>query len=260
MRVTVFGLGEAGSVFAEGLAAAGADVSGYDPAGVATPTGVARHGNPVDAVAGADVVLALTASTDAEVALTQALAEIPAAALYADLSTSAPARKRQLAAIAAGRGLDFVDVALMAIVPTNGLATPALASGPGADRYAREMATFGVPVAAVGERAGDAATRKLLRSVMMKGLAAVVIEAMRAGDAADLSDWLWSNLVDEITAADGTMLARLVAGTGVHAGRRLHEMEACRALLEELDVDPLMTRSTIESLRRVLTDGVPRTR
>ncbi|MGD9703453.1 MAG: DUF1932 domain-containing protein [Acidimicrobiia bacterium] len=257
MRVTVFGLGEAGSLFAAGLVAAGARVDGYDPAPVETPEGVTRWADPVSAVTGAELVFALTASADAEVALTQALGAIPASALYADLSTSAPVLKRRLAAIAAGRGLEFVDIALMAIVPTHGLRTPALASGTGADRYVRTMTSFGVLVEAVGERPGDAATRKLLRSVMMKGLAALVIEAMRAADAAELSDWLWSNLVEEITAADGKMLARLVTGTGAHAERRLHEMEACQALLEGLGVDPVMTRSTVESLRRVPSEGLP---
>jgi Domain of unknown function (DUF1932) len=92
---------------------------------------------------------------------------------------------------------------------------------------------------------------------MMKGLAALVIEAMRAAEVAGLPEWLWGNLVDEITAADGAMLARLVRGTGTHSVRRLHEMEACQALLEELGVEPVMTRSTVENLRRVPAEGVP---
>ena len=257
MRATVFGLGEAGSLFAAGLVAAGVEVAGYDPAPVVTPAGLTRFADPETAVADAELVLALTASADAEVALSQALEAIPGSALYADLATAAPALKRRLAAIAAGRGLEFVDIALLAIVPGRGLRTPALASGPGADRYVRTMTSFGVPVEAVGEQAGDASMRKLLRSVMMKGLASVVIEAMRAADAADLSEWLWSNLADEITAADEKMLARLVTGTGIHAERRLHEMEACQSLLEELGVDPVMTRSTVESLRRAQREGVP---
>jgi hypothetical protein len=39
--------------------------------------------------------------------------------------------------------------------------------------------------------------------------------------------------------------------------RRLHEMEACQSLLESLGVDPVMTRSTVETLRRVPSEGVP---
>jgi len=257
MRVAMFGLGEAGTLFALDLIKAGVDVTGFDPAPVATPSGVTRFADPASAVRDADLVIALTASADAVGAVNQALAEIPATALYADLSTSSPAVKQELARIAAGRELEFVDVALMAVVPGRGLRTPALAAGTGAHRYVATMSPLGVPVEAVGERAGDAALRKLLRSVMMKGLAALVIEAMRAAESAGLSEWLWGNLVEEITAADEALLARLVNGTQPHARRRLHEMEACEALLGELGIDAVMTRSTVETLRRIPNELLP---
>jgi 3-hydroxyisobutyrate dehydrogenase-like beta-hydroxyacid dehydrogenase len=257
VQIVMFGLGEAGSLFAADLVAAGVDVHGYDPAPVATPAGVTRHGDPSSAVAGADVVLALTPQADALTAITQAIDTIPSGALYADLSTSAATVKRSLAEVAASRGLAFADVALLSLVPGNGMRALALASGTGADRYVATMAPLGVPVTAIGDVAGDAATRKLLRSVMMKGLAALVVEAMRAADAAGLSEWLWGNLVDEITSADEALLARLVRGTGTHSLRRLHEMEACEAQLLSLGIDPVMTRSTVESLRRIPVEGVP---
>jgi 3-hydroxyisobutyrate dehydrogenase-like beta-hydroxyacid dehydrogenase len=257
MIVAVFGLGEAGSLFAADLAAAGARVIGFDPAAVETPQGVERVEDPAQAVAGADLVIALTAAADAPQALGQALASIPPRAVYADLSTAAAASKQSLAATAASRGLRFADVALMAIVPGNGVCTPSLASGSGAVAYRDMVTALGGRVDAISTRAGDAATRKLLRSVFMKGLAAVVIEAMTAADAAGQAQWLWGNVVDEITAAGRPMLTRMVEGTGPHAARRLHEMEACRQLLAELGVDPVMTTSTVESLRRVVHDGVP---
>ena len=257
LTIGVFGLGEAGSRFAGDLAAAGQTVVGYDPANVAWPPGVHRAATAADAVGSADLVLALTAASDALTALRQAVTSIRPGTVYADLATGSARMKQELAAVAREHKLLFVDVALMAVVPGNGLRTPALASGEGADRYVQIMSTFGVDITSVGPEAGDAATRKLLRSVFMKGLAAVVIEAMRAGEAAGQADWLWSNIVDEITDAGAPLLSRLVRGTGPHAQRRLHEMEASAALLEELGVDPLMTRSTVESLKRVIRDGLP---
>jgi 3-hydroxyisobutyrate dehydrogenase-like beta-hydroxyacid dehydrogenase len=258
MRFTVFGLGEAGSLIAADLAAAGQAVRGYDPADVTTPPGVERCDDPRVAVAEADVVLALTASADAPTAIRQALDEIPATAVYADVSTSSAAVKRMLGELAAARGLGFADVALMSIVPGNGLRTPALASGPAAAALEAVLAPLGMPIEAVGEQPGDAATRKLLRSVVIKGLAALLIEAMNAADAAGFADETWQNLVAQFTAADGIFLRRMIEGTAPHAVRRLHEMEAAAELLADLGVDPVMTRSTIESLRRVPTDGLPR--
>jgi len=257
VNVAVFGLGEAGSRFAADLAGLGVTVVGFDPAGVATPSGVQRVDDPARAVAGAQLVIALTAAADAPQALAQALSAIPGDAVYADLSTAGADLKRSLAATAADREMPFADVALMAMVPGHGLHTPSLASGSGAAAYRALLAAVGVTVEAISDQAGDAATRKLLRSAFMKGLAAVVIEAMAAAEAAGQQQWLWDNLVEEVTAAGEPWLSRLVSGTGPHAQRRLHEMEASVALLTELGIDPLMTRSTVESLRRVVRDGVP---
>jgi 3-hydroxyisobutyrate dehydrogenase-like beta-hydroxyacid dehydrogenase len=256
-NIAIFGLGEAGSLIGADLAAAGFAVSGYDPAPVATPSGVTRFDDPAQAVRHADAVLAITAQADAVTAARQALGDIPATALYADLSTASAGLKRRLAEILASHGIEFADIALMATVPGKGLRTPALASGAGAQRFVSMFAPAGMPVEAIGADPGAAATRKLLRSVMMKGLAAVVIESLRAGDRAGCADWLWRNLADEITGADAALLARLVRGTGTHAKRRLHEMEASAALLAELGVDPIMTRATVESLRRVRAEGIP---
>jgi 3-hydroxyisobutyrate dehydrogenase-like beta-hydroxyacid dehydrogenase len=257
MRVTVFGLGEAGARFAGDLTTAGIDVHGFDPAPVTTPPGVIRHDDPTVAVDDTAMILALTAAADASTALTQAIEKIAPGTLYADLSTAAAGLKQELAATAGEHGLLFADVALMTIVAVNGLQTPAIASGPGAARYAELLGGLGAPVEAIGDLAGMAATRKLLRSVVIKGLAALLIEAMRAGEAAGQAEWLWDNLVEEFRAAGAPFLARMVHGTGPHAARRLHEMEASAALLAELGVDPLMTRSTVESLRRIAEEGLP---
>ena len=257
LKIAVFGLGEAGGLISADLVNAGVHVTGFDPAAVPSPPGVTRVARAVDAVDGADVILAITAEADALEAINQALPAIQPATAYADLSTSSPGLKSQLAEVARWRNFDFIDVALMAMVPGNGLRTPALASGPGAQRFVSTFSPLGMPVEAISDVAGDAATRKLLRSVMMKGLAAVVIEAMRGGHAAGCADWLWQNLADQLTVADEATLRRLVVGTGIHARRRLHEMQASLSLLQELGVDSVMTQSTVESHKQVLEHGVP---
>jgi 3-hydroxyisobutyrate dehydrogenase-like beta-hydroxyacid dehydrogenase len=252
-RVCVFGLGEAGSLIAGDLAAAGVEVRGYDPAEVGTPDGVARSADPGAAVRGAEVVLAVTAAADAPAALAQALRDVPAGAVYADLSTASAGLKRQLAATAATAGLSFADVALMAPVPGNGLRTRALASGPAAAAFVAALAPLGMPVEDAGAEAGLAATRKLLRSVVMKGLAALIIESLEAAEAAGLAAETWDTVVAQLTAADEALVRRLVAGTGRHAVRRTHEMEATVELLTELGVEPTMTRATAIHLRRIAT-------
>jgi 3-hydroxyisobutyrate dehydrogenase-like beta-hydroxyacid dehydrogenase len=256
-KIALFGLGEAGSLVAIDMQKAGLNITAYDPKNVATPAGVDRVQTPSEAVTDADVVVALTAGDDALDALEQAITDIPSTALYADFSTNSATAKLAMADRAADHGLDFVDVALMTVVPGKGLRTPVTISGTGAARFEEIFTSLEMPVNRLDADAGEAATRKLLRSVMMKGLAAVIIESMRAGEAAGCSDWLWQNLSDEIAQADHTLIARLVTGTQPHAHRRLHEMECSAKLLMDLDIKPTMTQATIDSLKAVIDSGLP---
>lgn len=251
MRVTVFGLGEAGSLIASDLARAGAEVHGYDPADVPTPDGVIRHDNPDTAVEGARFVLAVTAAVDAGEALTQAANAMAANTVYADLSTAAPGLKAELAGEADTYGLVFADVALMSTVPGSGLATYALVSGPGATQYAEFVNDMGGDVEVVGESPGEAAARKLLRSVVAKGLTVLLMESLEAARAHGDAEWIWTHLVELITDADEALLIRLIEGTPQHIERRIVEMDAARAFLESLGVEPTMTAATAETLRRL---------
>ncbi|MEE8406255.1 MAG: DUF1932 domain-containing protein [Acidimicrobiia bacterium] len=249
--ITIFGLGEAGSLIAADLAANGAEVHGFDPAGVPTPPGITRHDSPAGAVRGASLIMAITAAADAQAAIAQAWDRISRGTVYADLSTAPPAFKQDLSDTATLRGLPFVDVALMAGVPGRGIATPSLASGSGARLYATVISGLGGDVEVLGENPGDAATRKLLRSVVMKGLASAVFEGLEGATRLGLEDWFWDHIVDQVERADGKLLERLVKGTTLHADRRSIEMDSAAALLESVGIDPIMSRATARQIRVV---------
>ena len=67
-----------------------------------------------------------------------------------------------------------------------------------------------------------AATRKLLRSVFMKGLAAAALESLHAARAAECEPWLRAELAS-VLRADASLLDRLVEGSARHAARRVEE-------------------------------------
>lgn len=263
IKIAIFGLGEAGSLIGSDMAIAAKangtalQLSGFDPASVEAPDGIVRMPTATQAVADADFVLSFTGSLDAKIALDQAIEVIPRSAVYADFASASAGLKRELANKADNAGFKFCDVALMAMVPGNGIRTPAMFAGNGAAELKDLLGSFGMPIDIVSEHAGDAAERKLLRSVVIKGLAGLLIEALEGAYKADCQQWLWKNLVDEFTAMDQNMLQRLVQGTGVHAERRFHEMEASALQLTELGVEPLMTNSTVANLDKVKRLGVP---
>jgi 3-hydroxyisobutyrate dehydrogenase-like beta-hydroxyacid dehydrogenase len=237
VRIAVLGLGEAGSEIARDLVSAGADVRGYDPK-VSPPDGVAPRENEAAAVADADVVLSVNSSHDAMTALVHALPELRPGTIWADLNTASPGLKAALADAAAPRQVKVVDVALMSAVPGRGLRTPMLVSGEGAAGYAEVLAGFGLTVAVQPGPAGAAISRKLLRSVFWKGVAAAVVEALTAADAAGCGDWLRDNIRAELAGFDETTVDELVDSSHKHARRRADEMSAATEQLRELGVEP----------------------
>ena len=246
----VLGLGEAGGRLAADLVAAGVEVRGYDPVSLAEPAGVARMSDPEAAVASCDIVLSVNSA-----AVARAVAEAVRPALrpdsvFADLNTASPGLKRELASLVGDAA--FADVALLGPVPARGLRTPALASGTGARPFAEALAPLGMPVEVVSAEAGDAAARKLLRSVFMKGLAASAIESLDAAAAAGQEGWVEA----EIAAVIGTeLLQRLVDGSRAHSVRRVDEMEAASELLVELGVDPQIARASAAVLARLAVEA-----
>jgi 3-hydroxyisobutyrate dehydrogenase-like beta-hydroxyacid dehydrogenase len=256
LRIAVLGLGEAGSVLAAGLAAA-ADVHGFDPRVQPSLPGVTLAASAAEAVAEAPVVLAVTAAQDAGQALGSAAAALGPGALYADLATSGPKHKRELAELAAAHGVRFVDVALVSPVLARGVRTPALASGEAAEELAALLNPLGMDVVAIGGEPGQAAAQKLLRSVLLKGMAALLVETLRAAEAAGVEQWLWRNVVEQLSSADEAFAVRLLEGTARHAERRVHEMDAVVELLEELGQQPVMSPATRDVLASVARLGVP---
>jgi 3-hydroxyisobutyrate dehydrogenase-like beta-hydroxyacid dehydrogenase len=243
MEVAVLGLGEAGARIAADLVAAGCDVRAWDP--MRQPAGIPNAASDLEAVGGADVVLSLTTAAFALEAATRVAGELRSDALYADLNTSAPQHKRELAD---ALPVQFADVALIGAVPSFGLAIPALASGAGAERFADLFRPLGMPVEVVGPRPGDAAGLKLLRSVFMKGIAAAAIEALEAARAAGVEDRVRADIVGVLGEP---LLERLLSGSRTHAARRVDEMQAAAAYAAELGVEPRIASAAAEWLAQL---------
>lgn len=255
LTVALLGLGEAGSALAGDLVAAGVFVRGFDPAAGHDVPGVHRAGDAGAAVDGSDVVLSVTAASAALAAAGDAAGRLREGQVFADLNASGAALKRAVAEVIAPTGALFADVAVMGVVPRDGLRTPALVSGPGAEAFAQRLRPLGMPVEVLGDEPGAAAARKLLRSVFMKGLAASCIESLRAARAAGCEDWMRDEIAAVLTAADAALLERLVTGSARHATRRIGEVRDARELLAELGVAPRVTEAAGGWLAQLESEG-----
>ncbi|MBB3049542.1 RraA family protein [Prauserella isguenensis] len=240
MRIAVLGLGEAGAIYAAGFVAAGATVIGFDPCDVPTPQGVSRAASAREAVNDVDLVVSLVTAAHAVAVAEEVTPKLEARSVYADLNAASPECKRNVAAALGSASEQFADVAVIGSVPRFGAATALLVSGPGSDAAATMFRTLGAPVEAIGGQPGAASRRKILRTVFMKGLGAVIAEAMDAGSAAGETEWVRTQIADALVGGEQA-LDRLDNGTRKHALRRSHETEAAAELLATLGVAPLAT-------------------
>jgi 3-hydroxyisobutyrate dehydrogenase-like beta-hydroxyacid dehydrogenase len=233
-NTAVIGLGEAGGLYARGLRDAGYTVSGFDPFTRLDEAGIRQEQDLAAAVADADLVVSLVGARAAEGVAREALGAMRAGAVFADLNTGSPELKRRLEEAGGTHGVLVADVAVLAPVPRAGVRTPLMVSGSGAARFTELFAGSAAPVESIGGAAGDAAARKLVRSVFMKGLAAVILESVGAAEAAGCEQWLREQIADEFSGDAPALVQRLIDGSRQHAGRRAHEVEDARDYLETL--------------------------
>jgi 3-hydroxyisobutyrate dehydrogenase-like beta-hydroxyacid dehydrogenase len=245
LRVGILGIGEAGSRIAGDLVALGVDVRSWDPDRRRHVDGVRAGTSPADAVSGSDAVLSLSSAAAAVEAAQSALPALDRGQVFADLNSTSPRLKEEVAGLVEPSGALFADVALLGSVPLRGVRTPALASGSGAAAFAELFRPFGMPVEVVEGGAGAAATRKLVRSVFMKGLAAAALESVRAAEAAGCEEWLRGEIAGVLDGPGEPLLERLLAGSRLHAERRMLEMEGAADLLRDLGVEPRVAAASV---------------
>jgi 3-hydroxyisobutyrate dehydrogenase len=239
---TVIGLGEAGATYAAALTAAGHTVTGFDPVAPTTPAGVARAVTSAEACEGADIVLVMTGAAAARSVAQECLPVLPAGSCYADFTSSSPAVMRELGHLPSKA--DFADVAILGPVAALGEKTPLMVSGPGAHSVADLLRPLGMEVEGAEGEPGAAMAHKLLRSVLMKGLAAVVVEAVTAGKAAGLEEWIRGQIAKQLAGDGQAVIERLLTGTAKHALRRSKEMQDTANYLSELGVPAEMTAAS----------------
>ena len=251
---TVIGLGEAGATYAAALVAAGHSVRGFDPVAPSTPAGVARMATAAQACLGAEMVLVLTGATAARNVAEECLPVMPEGSCYADFTSSSPDVMRELGQLPSKAA--FVDVAILGPVPAQGARTPLMVSGPGSQAIADLLAALGADVEIAAGEPGAAMAHKLLRSVLMKGLASVVVEAVTAGRAAGLEDWIRGQIAGQLAGDGHAVIDRFLTGTAKHAVRRSKEMQDTATYLSsDLAVPAEMTTASAAALARIAADA-----
>ncbi|MGM9471675.1 DUF1932 domain-containing protein [Pseudarthrobacter sp. YS3] len=252
---TIIGLGEAGATYAAALVAAGHTVAGFDPVAPSTPAGVTRAATAAEACAGAEIVLVLTGAAAARSVARECLPVLSEGSCYADFTSSSPGVMQELGQLPSKA--HFADVAILGPVSALGEKTPLMVSGPGARAVAGLLAPLGMDVEIAEGEPGAAMAHKLLRSVLMKGMASVVVEAVQAGRAAGLEPWIRGQIASQLAGDGQAVIDRFLTGTAKHALRRSKEMQDTASYLSDLGVPAEMTTASATALTRIAREPAP---
>lgn len=252
LHIAVLGLGEAGSIFANELAAMGITVSAWDPSPIRKLHENIRFAKSNrDAAKEADIILSVNLSAVSEVVAKEVLPVLTDKKIYADMNTSSPQQKIAIEHLLQSSGVQFVDMAIMAPVPPKGIKTSFLISGNGAALLKEQLDKYDLNIELLSNKTGDASTRKLLRSIVYKGIAAVICEAMEAGKAFELEQYIREQ-ISSVIGGNDALIDRFIEGSKTHAERRIHEMEAVVQMLEEKKMQSIMSGATKQNLINIL--------
>src|SRR5664279_3367943 len=232
-RVGLVGYGEVGRILAEDLRGRGVSVDAYDlkldlAAGDAMRAHAKAHSvalmpNHAALAAGADLIVsAVTASQAVPVAESCAPA-VRRGAFFLDFNSASPGAKIRAAAFVDGAGGRYVEGAVMTSIPPYRIKVPLLLGGPNAKALEPALDALGCAPRVASDRLGVASATKMCRSVMIKGLEAMVIESFTTARAYGVEDAVLASLRETFAGIDWEKQAAYFFQRVIEHGRRRSE-------------------------------------
>ncbi len=262
-RLGLVGFGEVGSSFASGFHDVGmGQICAFDPgsnAGAfsdliqarAASCGVTLVDSLDELASESDVLLGLTPGAKCVEVASRLKFILGNRHIYADLASTTPAVKLEVGRVLDQARSGYVDGAIMSPVRVDRHQTEVLVSGGvAAHRLIELLSPWGMRVDLAGERIGDASAVKILRSVLTKGLDALIFECVVASDRYGISEQVvrsLSGLMDKHDSFSDAINYHLTSAA-VHAARRSEEVSMSADALCELGLDPIMSRASAARL------------
>jgi 3-hydroxyisobutyrate dehydrogenase-like beta-hydroxyacid dehydrogenase len=257
MNVVLIGYGEVGRILAEDLRAAGRAVTAFDlklRSGAGDPLrahAVERAVTLADSHASAVsqselVVSAVTASQ------TVAAAEACAGALrdgsfFLDLNSVSPGAKLKAAEHVTRGGGRYVEGAVMSSVPPHRIKAPVLLGGPHAEASLPILRELGFSAKVASRQLGVASATKMCRSVMIKGLEAMVIESFITARSYGVEDAVLASLRKTFPGLEWEEQAAYFFQRAIeHGRRRAEEMREVAVTVREAGLEPWSAAATAE--------------
>jgi 3-hydroxyisobutyrate dehydrogenase-like beta-hydroxyacid dehydrogenase len=196
--------------------------------------------------ASADVIISAVTADQAADAAEQTASYLTSRHVYADLNSVSPRMKQKVGEIISRSGARFVEIAVMGPIPSQLHKTPMLIGGPAAPEFQEMFAPYGMRMDVVStDQIGRAAAVKMFRSVIYKGLEALIFECVLGASQYGAEDRVFASLAESFPGIDWKKLADYMVGRViVHGERRAREMDEVARTLEDLGIEPTMAAAT----------------
>jgi len=257
-RLGFVGFGEAAFYLAKGLREAGVkrtiafDIHMHTPRlgekiqarAQETRTGLVEFSAAL--AASADIIISAVTADQAVDAAEQTAPYLTSRHIYADLNSVSPRTKQKVGETISRSGARFVEIDVMGPIPPQLHKTPMLIGGAAAPEFQEMLAPYGMRMDVVStDQIGRAAAVKMFRSVIYKGLEALLFECVLGASRYGAQDRVFASLAESFPGIDWKKLADYMVGrVVVHGERRAREMDEVARTLEELGIEPMMAAAT----------------
>lgn len=258
-RVALIGFGEVGQALAQGLRAnivssivvwdrLLVDPTSAPSRALTQDASLTAAKSMAEAVLDATLVISAVTAGQCLQAATEASRSIGRDCTYLDLNSVSPATKCEAGRVVQRTGAHFVEAAVMSPIAPQGIASPILLGGPHAAACASQVRNLGfVGVDVFSPTLGRASAAKMCRSVIIKGLEALLTESLLAARHHGVEKSVLRSLDDLLPGHDWPLLARyMISRSLLHGTRRAEEMREVSSTLRQANIDPHMSMATVE--------------
>jgi 3-hydroxyisobutyrate dehydrogenase-like beta-hydroxyacid dehydrogenase len=269
-RVGLIGYGEVGRILAEDLRAQGLQVIAYDsklgPASGSQAAGAGRAPSAAQAMhqhaqrigvalqethaqvcAHSDLVICAVTASQTLVAAKSCAPHLVPQAFFLDVNSASPGTKLAAAALIDAAGARYVEAAVMTSLPPHRIQVPMLLGGSHAFALLVGLNQIGFKAKLASETLGVASATKMSRSIMVKGMEAMVIESLSTARHYGVEDAVIASLYETFPGIDWEKQATYFFQRVIeHGRRRSEEMREVALTVREAGLSPWIAQGSAE--------------
>ena len=252
-RIGVMGYGEVGKTFALGLIPHVQSILMWDIklsdasqavelTNHAKMYGIAVAQSVQDLCSHSDLIISCVTASQTKVVAQSVASFISKDTFFLDLNSASPGTKQSCSDIINAAGGVYVEAGVMTSVPPYGIRVPMLLGGKEAHQLQILLADWGCDVNTVSDQLGVASAIKMCRSIMIKGLEALVIESYTTARHYGVEDHMLATMAETFPTIDWPKQGAYFYSRVVqHGKRRAEEMRESALTVEETGVVSTLT-------------------